>query len=388
MRTGDQTLVKEWNQAIALDLLRSRGPVSRAELAQLSGINKATVSNIVEEWLALGLAEEIGPGPSSVGRPPMLIRFNPRAGFAVGIEIEVDGLRGVLTDLDGQPVYREQVAAADLADVARAVARLHDLIAALLRAAPQAPLGVLGIGIGVPGLVNFDAGVVQNAPNLHWRDVPLRDIVTGAWPYAVYVDNEANAGALGEKWLGAGMDADSLVYISASTGIGAGIVLGRDLVRGAGGLAGEFGHMVIDVNGEACSCGGRGCLEVYASLTSCLRRYQARRGERVDADTYFARLAAGDADAVAAMRETGEYLGIGITNIVHGLNPERVILGNRLADGGDVLLAAVERVLMTRSFAQPYFRTTVSLGRLGRDACAIGAASLALQAYFALPRTE
>ncbi|MCL6444146.1 MAG: ROK family protein, partial [Alicyclobacillus sp.] len=177
------------------------------------------------------------------------------------------------------------------------------------------------------------------------------------------------------------------VYISASTGIGAGIVMGRDLVRGAGGLAGEFGHIVIEVDGLACSCGGRGCLEAYASLTSCLRRYQARHGERVDADEYFARLAAGDKDAAAAMAETGEYLGVGITNIVHGLNPERVVIGNRLAAGGQVLLAAVEQVLQTRDFARPYFRTAVCTGKLGRDACAIGAASLALQAYFSVPVT-
>lgn len=386
MRTGDHALLKELNQSIALNVLRAFGPMSRTDISKRTGLNKATISVIAEGFIASGLAVELGRGQSTVGRRPVLMQFNPQAGYAIGIEIELRYLRGVVTNLSGDIVYVHEDVVNHNGDVDATVSSIHQMLTRLMAHVPPSRLGLLGIGFGVPGLVNYAQGNVLNAPNLGWINVPLKQMLETEFDVPIFVDNEANTGALGEKSL-AGRSLVSLVYISASIGIGTGIMLDGELVRGAGGLAGEFGHMVIDTNGPKCSCGSHGCLEVYASETNLTRTYETLSGQDVDIDDFYRRLHNGDPAAYEAISAVGRYLGIGIGNIVNALSPSTVIIGNRLAEGGQALLDAVLPALQAHCFMLPYAQTTVQLANLGRNGCAVGAAALVLHEYFSAPRT-
>ncbi len=386
IRTGDHALVKQLNKSIVLNVLRSKSPVSRTDISKLTGLNKATVSVIMDELLAEDLVIELGHGPSTVGRRPVMCRFNPQAGMVIGLQIEVDSVSGVLTDLAGN-IIREQVEVVDsLADIDVAKQAIKNVVDPLLSHATGTRLGVLGIGVGVPGLVNYSTGVVRRAPNLHWNNVPLRSFLESEWPYSILVDNEANAGALGEKLFGIGRDYTDLVYISVGHGIGAGIVVNGELVRGVHGLAGEFGHMTIEVNGHKCSCDGRGCLEMYASEKAVKETIRISTGEEWPTARVFEQLAKGNRVATEAVRLAGRFLGIGISNIANGLDTSLIVIGNRMANGGSVFLESVRESFYEYCFSHSLSKTNIELSQLGKSACALGAASLVVHEYFSIPK--
>ena len=387
MRTGDQSYIKELNKSIALKILRDHKSISRTQISKVSGLNKATVSSIVDELIESGLALEIGRGHSAVGRRPVLLHFNASAGYAVGIEVAVGYLRGVLTDLAGNPIEIIHLPFEKSHKTHNALDQINTLISNLVKVVPTSSLGILGIGFGVPGLVNFSKGVILNAPNLGWTDFPLRSILETQWNYPIFVDNEANVGALGEKQFGIGKDVSNLVYISAGAGLGTGIIVANELIRGADGLSGEFGHMTIETQGLKCSCGNRGCLETYASERYLTERYRQMTGLPDDFETIIKKLNNNDEDAIEAVHSAGHYLGIGISNIINAINPTMVIIGNRFADLGAQLVNSVNHTIQERCFIKPYSAVTVHLTELGVSACSVGAASLVLNRYFAGPNT-
>ena len=388
MRTGDQSYIKELNKSIAVKILRNHKSISRTQISKVSGLNKATVSSIVDELIDSGLAVEQGRGHSAVGRRPVLLHFNARAGYAVGIEVAVGYLRGVLTDLAGNPIEIIHQPFENSNKTKVALEQINDLISNLIKLAPESSLGILGIGIGVPGLVNFSKGIILNAPNLGWTDFPLRSMLETQWNFPIFVDNEANAGVLGEKQFGIGKDVSNLVYISAGGGLGTGIIVANELIRGADGLSGEFGHMTIETQGLRCSCGNRGCLETYASERYLTERYRQMTGFSIDFDTIVEKLNNHDDDAIEAVHSAGHYLGIGISNIINAINPTLVIIGNRFADLGMHLVNSVNHTIQERCFIKPYSSVTVHLTELGANACSIGAASLVLDRYFTGPNTS
>ena len=384
MRTGDQSYIKELNRSIALQILRSHTTISRTQIAKISGLNKATISAIVDELIEQGLALEVGRGPSSVGRRPVLLHFNANAGYAIGLEIAVGSLRAVVTNLSGQVLHVIHRETDDLA-VTAVIEQIQSIIGELQVKTVPSRLGILGVGVGVPGLVNFSKGIVLNAPNLQWQNVPMQAQLEAALSLPVWIDNEANAGALGEKLFGAGKDVANVVYISAAAGIGAGIIVKGDLLRGADGLAGEFGHMTIESQGPKCACGSRGCLEVFASERRLMDLYRQAHSKEASFAAFIQALNDTDEAAIEAVYTVGHYLGIGISNIVNAMNPSMVIIGNRLAQTGAHLLSAVSESLKERCFIKPYSNVHVQVSTLGINACAIGAASLVLQRYFAGP---
>ncbi len=383
MRTGDQSYIKELNKSIALQLLRSTPTISRTQIAKISGLNKATISSIVDELLEQNLVFEVGRGPSSMGRRPVLLQFNAEAGYAIGLEIAVHSLRAVVTNLAGKVLNTVHRPLNDH-DVTSILHEIKKIVTEISAHIAPSPLGLLGVGVGVPGLVNFSRGIVLNAPNLSWRDVPLQNQLEEILSLPVWIDNEANAGALGEKRFGIGENASNMIYISAATGVGAGIIMQGDLVRGEDGLSGEFGHMTIESQGPLCSCGNRGCLEIFSSERTLLHEFRQVH-EGATFDDILQALDNGDLYALRCIQKVGHYLGIGIANMINAINPSIVVIGNRLAQAGTYLLDAVNESLSTRCFIKPYSGVTVQLSTLGIDACAMGAASIVVNHYFAGP---
>ena len=252
---------------------------------------------------------------------------------------------------------------------------------------------IAGLGVGTPGPLDSRAGIVYTTPNLPgWVQVPLADWLSAATGLPVFVENDANVAALGEKYFGAGVGVDNFVYITVSTGIGGGIILNGQIWRGVTDMAGEIGHMVIDVHGPRCNCGRQGCLEALASGPAIVRRALAglkkhpasailrlAGGEPQGVTTHHVFQAAREGDQLAqeVVQETAFYLGTGITNIIHILNPELVIVGGGVGKVGEQLLAPVRKVVQEQAFARSQERLEIRQARLGDDAGVLGAILLA-----------
>ncbi|MBC7083164.1 MAG: ROK family transcriptional regulator [Firmicutes bacterium] len=270
--TGNQDLVKELNKAVILNIIWRHAPISRAEIARISGLTRGTVSSLVDELIHDSFVKEIGTGTSAMGRKPIMLQLNAGAGVIVGVDLGVNYVLIILADLRAQVLARKRLSITPEMGEKRILEKMLDGIADILDSAPVTPRGLLGIGAGVPGLVEMEHGVLKFAPNLRWKNVPLKELLQERFDAPVYVDNEANVGALGEKWFGAGQGIRHMVYLSVGVGLGAGIVVNGELYRGATGYAGELGHFTILPDGPLCGCGNRGCWETLASELATLRR--------------------------------------------------------------------------------------------------------------------
>ncbi|MEW5867527.1 MAG: ROK family transcriptional regulator [Bacillota bacterium] len=404
--TGNQELVRELNKAVVLNIIWGHAPISRADIARVSGLNRGTVSSLVDELIAEGYVKEIGTGNSAMGRKPIMLQLNEDAAVILGADLGVNYILLVLTDLRAKILIRKRIAIDPKDGEKRVLDKMLNGMAELLARARPAPKGLLGIGIGVPGLVEMEHGVLVFAPNLRWKNVPLKEILQERFKTRVYVDNEANAGALGEKWFGAGQGIRHMVYLSVGVGLGAGIVLNGELYRGSAGYAGELGHFTILPDGPLCGCGNRGCWEVLASEGATLRR-ASEAIERGDAtvlqgvireqpvneeggclsvDHLIEACERGDELSQNVLRETGRYLGIGIAGLINTFNPEVVIVGNTIGRCGKWVLDEATREMETRGLSQLIKKVKVVPAMLGQDACAMGGVSLVLSGFLSLPK--
>jgi len=406
--------MKKLNKSIILDTIIEASPVSRAAISEKTGLNKATVSNLVTELIASELVYETGPGASSGGRKPVMLLFNDKAGYAVGIDLGVNYILTVVTDLKGSIVKERRIPLREQdLNVDYALEQLADAIRWALTSIPESPYGIVGVGIGVPGLVNSE-GIILSAPNLKWHNLDIRSSIESMFQLPVTVDNEANTGALGEKAYGAYGSAKDMIYVSAGIGIGVGIIVNNVIYRGFSGFSGEMGHMTIHMDGLLCSCGNRGCWELYASehaLLSQAAAYLRESGtgtvnlplaeaqhEPVDAegpdriadgqseltlDSLIHMANQGDSRIVELFQRVGTYLGIGIANVINTFNPELVVIGNRLALIKPWIESSMLNCVEQRSLPYHHKRVHIEFSNLGMKSAAVGAASLAIQAFFA-----
>lgn len=373
--TWNQQVVKRNNKSLVLQMIIDKDPISRADIAQITGLNKATVSSLVNELLEEDLAYESGPGESSGGRRPVLLHFNKAAGFSVGIDIGVNYILGILTDLKGNILIEKKQ---ELHDVTyRSVLGFtEELISALLKEMPASRYGAVGIGIGVPGIVDKE-GTVLFAPNLGWNNIPLKKELEEIFNLPVIVENEANSGAYGEKQFGAGKAFQNIIYISAGIGIGAGIIVNGELYQGKNGYSGEMGHMIIEVNGKKCSCGSNGCWEAYASEHALL----SRTDEKTTLENLNKMAENGDSGAAELFEQTGIYLGFGINNIINTFNPDQIIIGNRLAAAKKWLEKPITETI--RNHTLPFHQKEVQLhfSHLSIYSAALGVSAFVVESF-------
>lgn len=367
--TGDQALVKKINKSIILHTIRTQSPVSRAKVSEMTGLNKATVSNLVAELCGQELVTEAGPGESSGGRKPLMLHFNEMAGSVIGIELRVKQLKAVLCNLGGG-ILHEQEGVLEAHDFPYVLEQMQQMISALIAAAPPSPYGLVGIGVGVPGMVD-EQGVVLFAPNLGWEMVDLRSILESAFEVPVTIDNEANAGAQGELNFGAARDVRHLLYISAGSGIGSGIIIGGELYKGARGYAGETGHMTIEAEGKPCSCGSRGCWELYASEKTYDNPGLSLPARTTTGLVRYAQ--EGHEETLRHLNSIGEYLGIGVTNLINSFNPELIVIGGALSEAEPWLGEPLRRVVAERTLPYHKQQLEITFSTLGGRGTMIGA---------------
>ncbi|WP_431775286.1 ROK family protein [Streptomyces cucumeris] len=401
--------LRRGNRSTLLRTLYFQGPVSRQELGELTGLSAGSVSSVVAELFADGLAEDAGSVGSDGGRPRTLLRVAPGSGHLIGADIGETHVRVALFDLALSELARwEHPLGPGRPEAGAVVEHILTGVDLVLAKGDVAADAVIGVGVGVPGIIERDPEAVVHGQTFGWDAVPLERLLRAGTPLPLFIDNGATAQGQAEMWFGAGRDADTAVIALIGSGVGASIVTGGSPYRGATSSAGEWGHTVVQVGGRTCRCGAVGCLEAYIGARAVLDRYRTRHGGGIapgggsldgcepaesgpvsaagqqDAFAALLRAAADGADPRAreVVEEAAAYLGAGIADLVNLFNPERIILGG----WAGLLLArhalpVVREATARYALRRPLARTEITAAALGPDAVALGAATLPLARF-------
>lgn len=393
--------LRRGNRSVVLQQLYFGGPMSRQELGPATGLSSGSVSNVVGELVADGLLEEAGIVDSDGGRPRTLLRVAPGSAHMIGIDVGETRVRVELFDLTLTELARAELPLQPRGcyDVGPIVDHVRSGIAAVLEQAGVGTDRLLGVGIGVPGIVDRDApgGTVVHGQTIGWDAVPLEALLraTGAVPPEVpyIIDNGARTLGQAEMWFGAGRGARDAVVVLFGSGVGASLITDGSPDGAATGSAPlEWGHLTVQVRGRRCRCGALGCLEAYTGAESLLARWAERTGggDAVAGDeedalaALLAAAGAGDAVALGVLDETAEYLGAGLSDLINLFQPERILIGGWAGLMlGPHILPAVREHATSYSLRHPAARVTIDMGSLGPDAVTVGAATLPLAAFFA-----
>jgi predicted NBD/HSP70 family sugar kinase len=371
--------IRDINRQIVLNYVRERGPISRAEIAQETALQRSTVSLIVDELKGGGLIEEVS-GESRGGRPPILLSLRTADPVAIGVDLGTITTVVATSDLAGRVLEQEEFPTDP--DVRKTTERVVECAREFVRRSGGT---VEGVGVSLPGLVDQEAGTAAFIPHFKWRDWEVAKELREALGLAVFVDNDANAAALAELWFGRPeiREVRDFIIVLVEEGVGTGIVFDGQVYRGRSGAAGEFGHMTIGQGAPiACAAGSRGCWEAFSSQRAALVRYeQSEGGEKVDFKQLIDLALEGDETARAALRETAHYLGVGIANLTQGLAPEAVIVGGPIVRAwplivGDIKAAVGEGICRGLPPAQ------IIASTLGEQPTLMGALSLVLTTKF------
>ncbi|MEO6725204.1 MAG: ROK family protein [Blastocatellia bacterium] len=390
---------REINRRIALNLVHTHQPISRADLARLMGLRRGAVSLLVNDLLAESAIFEGSTGESHRGRKPTFLYIETRQRCAVAVDIRVSGTHLRVTDLMGRQLVATSTFATER-DPKRFVADLAKRIKKVL--ADHKAVGACeGVGVVVPGMVDRATSRIIHAPTLGWRDVEIRQPLAAATGLRIHVENSGKACALAQMWEARGDTAagGDLVFVSVSDGIGVGVVVNGEILRGHHNIAGEFGHVPLSIDGPRCSCGATGCWEAYISNLATLSRYfgrDLREAKPVAAEVatftpvftvadLIVRARAGDAKAVAAVQATARYLGLGLASIVNAVDPARIYIGGEIIAAWDLIESAVRTALAERALSPDAAKTEIRTVSLEDHPRLRGAVALVSAPAFAAP---
>ncbi|WP_166658876.1 ROK family transcriptional regulator [Kribbella sp. VKM Ac-2571] len=361
--SGPLRLLREAHEERVLSALRTRGPLTRAQLAEQTDLSRATLSSIVQTLLSKqALTERRGEGPAGAelrgrGRPVSVLTLNPAGGLALGIDLGQRRIQVTISNVAHEFVASGAVACAERTSWARRVQLALDLVDDLTTRHEISLTALAGVGVGIVGPVAADARSE--------RVELVRETISARFGVPVHVDNNTRLAALAEAVWGAGSGVGSALYLRLSYGVGGGLVLGGRLFAGAGGAAGELGHITVDRDGPACPCGGRGCLERYVSLTTL----QAECNDILDAR---------DQKARDLLADAGTRVGEVLAAACNTVNPEVVVIGGELTETGDHLFKPLQAALRRYTHSQVHRTVRVTRAALGPDAAARGGIALVL----------
>jgi N-acetylglucosamine repressor len=381
---GNRDLIRAINRSSVLNMIKSYGPIARAEIARRIGLSPATVTGITAELIEEDLVFEKTSGDSSGGRPPILLAINPNGAFVVGIKLTETQVVAALTDIEAFVISK---CTRDLSghDLDTIVADLAKTVDNLLHECTIDKKKILGVGVGLAGIVDGSQGMLRHSPIFHWREIPLREILEERLKLPVYIENDVNTLSMVEKWFGAGEGLDHFLTVTVGRGVGLGIVMNGQFYRGAAGGAGEFGHTVIDPAGPQCECGKRGCLEAYASDPAIVRQ-SIEAGLIADSIEQVIQLARdGNPVAQEIFSKAGAVLGLGIANLVNLLNPQRIIISGEGTRAGSLLFDSMREAVKNNVMPGLVKTTEIQIDSWGDDAWARGAATLVLRELFESP---
>ncbi|MBA2286615.1 MAG: ROK family protein [Ktedonobacteraceae bacterium] len=380
------------NRQTVFHYLYVQGPMSRMEISQFSGLSAGTIANVVAELLAEELVQEAGFEASEGGRPRTILTLNMEYGYFIGSEIGETEVVIELFDIKLQklksmiyPLIPEENNPQTV--VQRFVSGVEDVLA-------QAQIPhekVLGMGVGVPGVVEQAEEETVAAPAWDWQPTPLKAMLGQHFQIPLYVDNGSKVMALAEMHMQPDMLNKTIIALNVGTGVGAGVIYEGKLYRGGNNSAGEWGHTTIVLDGELCRCGHRGCLEAYTGAPAIIRHLRESApaspilasDDEVQMMTDLMTAAQhGDPTAKQVLLDTVHYLGAGLANLINLFNPQQIILGGWVGLGlGEQFLPELLRETRRHALKQPFEATRIQVSQLGRDAASLGAARLALEAF-------
>jgi len=379
--------VRAQHSRLLLNLLWTERKISRADLSRRTGLSRSTISAIVSDLLGTGLVKEAHVGVSTGGRRPIMLEFQDESSLIIGIELGATHISCVLTDLRCK-VRACWAAPVPVRDQPKsALQKMTMAVQAVLDAAGVPPARVLGIGVAVPSPVASDRpGELLPLVVPKWQGINIASHLEREFSRPVFVDNDANLGALAELWWAAGPAVRNLAYIKVATGIGAGLIIDGRIFRGSGGIAGEIGHTAIDSSGARCECGLNGCLTTFIGTQHLLERaadHARASGTTRPAPTTLDELVDaaldGEPNAVELIRYTGQRLGIGVANMLNLLNPGTVVLGGGITRAGALLIDAVRNTVAKMSLAESISHVDIRASALNEWGIAVGAATLVLE---------
>lgn len=376
--------IRDINRQIVLNYVREREPISRAEIARETALQRSTISAIVESLTEEGLVEEVGEGESTGGRRPTLLRLRTKEAIAVGVAITPSCTTIATSDLAGRIVEQEEFPTNPDPDQA-----LGEVMALIRKLSLGNAGSIEAVGVSLPGLVDPSSGTAVYVPYFKWRDIPIAKKIGEAVGLPVIIDNDANAVALAELWFGRPevSDARDFILVLVAEGVGTGIIFDGQVYRGQRGAAGEFGHMIIGTQAPVpCSCGNRDCWEAFSSEGAAVARYLKLSGEQLRPHFGFRELVdralGGEDHARFALIETAHYLGIGISNLVVGFSPEAVVVGGEIARAWPLVEDAL-RETIEHSVRRGLASAQIMPSTLGEKPELRGALSLILASKFA-----
>ncbi|KKL82224.1 hypothetical protein LCGC14_1986900 [marine sediment metagenome] len=389
---------KQSKEITILNTIREYGPISRTKIAKIFKLSPATITKYINGLIQAGIVKEDGWESSTGGRMPVLLRIIPEATYAIGVDLGGANLRVVVVNLESNIVAK--ITKKTNADKGRdkVFRRVIDAIHEAIEHSKIEKEKIKGIGMGISGLIDHQRGVCLYCPNIEgWENVPVKKLIEEEFAVDTCVEDSSRAMALAEHWSGVARGIDNFIFVNVGVGIGCAIFIHGKLYRGTGGIAGEFGHITIDEAGPRCNCGNYGCLETLASgpaisrrarqaikegVVSLIEKLAEGKLENITPEIVVEATKRGDKLAFNIMEKTGEYLGIGIADMINIFNPELIVIGAGVSQAGDILLEPLKRTVKARALQLSSSMTNIKVSQLGNNGGALGAAIMVLKDIF------
>ena len=394
---GSFELMKQLNVSAVLKVIKDNGSLSRAEIAKLTGLTPASVTNITKFLIEDNFLIESKIGESSGGRPPIILEFNPYARYVVGVGIGVGVIDVVITNLSASIIIKRSMRIEEERyDYDLVLKKLVNLINEVVKSSKIDKEKILGVGVALHGIVNAKTGISIHALYYGWKNRDIKEKLEEALDLTVYVDNDVRAMSLGESWFGATKDIANFVTLNISNGIGAGIIINNMPYYGVDFSAGEIGHIVVEADGDKCNCGNYGCLETVASNNNITRKAIKLIKQGVNSSLSKAIddindlsiedicKAANDGDelSITILKEAARYIGIAITNLINILNPTAIVVVGEIFENTTHTIETLSEIVKNRGLKLSSENVRIIRSLLGRDAAVVGAATLVIQEIF------
>lgn len=394
---GSFELMKQLNVSAVLRIIRDNGSLSRAEIAKLTGLTPASVTNITKILIEDKFLIESKIGESSGGRPPIILELNPDARYVIGIGIGVGVIDVVITNLSAKIISKKSMIIGDERyDYNLVFAELVNLINEVIELSNIERKNILGAGVALHGIVNAKSGESIHSLYYGWKNINIKKRLEDELQLAIYVDNDVRAMALGESLFGATKDISNFVTLNISNGIGAGIIINNTPYYGVDFSAGEIGHIAVELDGDKCNCGNYGCLETVASNNNITKKAIKLIKQGVSSslikdidninnltiEDICNAAKNGDEMSITVLKEAARYIGIAITNLINILNPTAIVVVGEIFENTTYAIDTLSEIVKNRGFKLSSENVRIIRSLLGRDASVIGAATLVIQEIF------
>ena len=372
----DKQMLADYNKGRVLGEILKRGPINRAEIAKQLSLSIPTIMKIVDEFQRDGIIRVVGKAESTGGKRPELYEIIRDAYYCIGVDLGRFKLKIVLTNLMGEILIKKYEDISRINEPDKIISIIEKHIENLIESREIPDDKIMGIGLGVPGIIDKESGMILYSPDFGWEKVDLVTHLKKKFGFWVEIENSNRTGALAEKWLGVAQSADNLFGINIGHGIGAAILKEEDIYQGSSGASGEFGHLILKKDGPLCDCGNRGCLEALSSGNAIAKKMGMKEAKEV-----FDLARKGNAQAIQVIDEAVEYLGIGIASVINILDPDMVVLSGGVMQSSDLFWDKLCEVVKARQMKYGGRKAKLKMGILGEDATAIGATVLLIKNF-------